>query len=146
MGGFNWGWQSNLNLSVSLGSAFCTIQCVCVSFLWVHGHCSWDPQLRKNANLTLKLGPMTLFTHLKIILLQCFQFSVFNFQQWPISKQTLRLCLVIIFVFYFQKLIFGNIKKKTILLYFLNQKHVWLVEIKKIVFEKKKENIKICCY
>ena len=26
----------------------------------------------------LKMGPMTLFTHLKIILLQCFQFLVFS--------------------------------------------------------------------
>ena len=25
------------------------------------------------------MGPMALFTHLKIILLQCFQFSVFRF-------------------------------------------------------------------
>ena len=36
--------------------------------------------------------------------------------------------------FYFQKLVFGNIKKKTIFLYFWNKKNVWLVEIKKIVF------------
>ena len=28
----------------------------------------------------LKMGPTVLFTHLKIILLQCFQFSVFSFQ------------------------------------------------------------------
>ena len=31
--------------------------------------------LKKNI---LKMGPTTLFTHLKIILLQCFQFSVFS--------------------------------------------------------------------
>ena len=31
---------------------------------------------------TLKLGPTILFTHLKIILLQCFQFSVFNNKQY----------------------------------------------------------------
>ena len=29
-----------------------------------------------------------------------------------IFKKILRLCLVIVFVFYFQKLVFGNIKKK----------------------------------
>ena len=59
----------------------------------------------------------------------------------------LRLCLVIVFIFYFQKLVFENIKKKTIFLYFLNQKHVWLVEIKKIVFWRKKiKNTKIYCY
>ena len=28
--------------------------------------------------ITLKLGPTVLFTHLKIILLQCFQFSTIN--------------------------------------------------------------------
>ena len=36
-----------------------------------------------------------------------------------------------VFVFYFQKPVSENINKKTIFLYFLNQKHVWLVEIKK---------------
>ena len=30
---------------------------------------------------SLKMGPTVLFTHLKIILLQCFQFSVFNFSK-----------------------------------------------------------------
>ena len=43
------------------------------------------------------------------------------------SKQTLRVCLVIDFVFYFQKLIFGNIKKKTILLYLKKKKKKCLV-------------------
>ena len=32
----------------------------------------------KKKKKTLKLGSTVLFTHLKIILLQCFQFSVFN--------------------------------------------------------------------
>ena len=40
------------------------------------------------------------------------------------------------FFFYFQNFVFGNIKKKQFLI-FLNQKHVWLVEITKIVFLKK---------
>ena len=44
-------------------------------------HCSRDPQIWKNTNVKLKLGPTALFTHLKIMLLQCFQFLVFNFQQ-----------------------------------------------------------------
>ena len=61
------------------------------------------------------------------------------------SKQTLRVCLVIDFVFYFQKLIFGNIKKKTILLYLKKKKkHVWLVEIQIIIIILKK--IYICYY
>ena len=41
-------------------------------------HCSRDPKVWKNANVKLKLGPTTLLIHLKIILLQYFQFSVFN--------------------------------------------------------------------
>ena len=32
-------------------------------------HCSRDPQVRKNANVKLKLSLTTLFIHLKIILL-----------------------------------------------------------------------------
>ena len=33
-----------------------------------------------------------------------------------------RLCLVIVFIFYFQKLVFGNIKKKNNFLVFLQSK------------------------
>ena len=44
-------------------------------------YCSQEPQIRNLAKSTLKLGLTVLFTHLKIILYQCFQFSVFNFQQ-----------------------------------------------------------------
>ena len=51
------------------------------------------------------------------------------------------------FCFLFSKTCFGEYKEKTIFLYFLNQKHVWLVEIKNIVsWRKKLENTKICCY
>ena len=41
------------------------------------------------------------------------------------------------FCFLFSKTCFGEYKEKTIFLYFWNKKHVWLVEIKKIVFWKK---------
>ena len=41
-------------------------------------HCSQDLQVQNLANITLKLGPTALFTHLKIILLRCFQFSAIN--------------------------------------------------------------------
>ena len=54
---------------------------------------------------------------------------------WKLDQsemQNLRLCLVTVFVFYFQKLVFGNIKKK----------HVWLIEVKKIVFFEKKRKRK----
>ena len=46
------------------------------NLIWVHClctvyHCSHIKKI-------LKMGPTILFTHLKIILLQCFQFSVFS--------------------------------------------------------------------
>ena len=37
-----------------------------------------DPQVKILAKLTLKLDPTALFTHLKIIFLQCFQFSTID--------------------------------------------------------------------
>ena len=40
--------------------------------------------------------------------------------------------------FLFSKTCFWKYKEKTIFLNFLNQKYVWLVEIKKIIFWKKK--------
>ena len=39
------------------------------------------PVNTEKRNLTLKLGSTAIFTYLKIISLQCFQFSVFSFQQ-----------------------------------------------------------------
>ena len=42
------------------------------------------------------------------------------------------------FCFLFSKTCFWEYKEKTNFLYFQNQKHVWLVEIKKIVFWRKK--------
>ena len=51
------------------------------------------------------------------------------------------------FCFLFSKTCFWEYKEKTIFLYFLNQKHIWLVEIKKDSFLRKKiENTKIYCY
>ena len=48
------------------------------------------------------------------------------------EEKKVRLYLVTVFVFYFQKLVFGNIKKKSCI--FEIKKHVWLVEIRNIVF------------
>ena len=45
------------------------------------------------------------------------------------------------FCFLFSKTCFGEYKEKTIFLYFLKQKHVWLVEIKNIVSWIKKWKI-----
>ena len=41
-------------------------------------HCSRDLQILFSAKFSLKLGHTALFTHLKIILLQCFQFSAIS--------------------------------------------------------------------
>ena len=45
-----------------------------VYYLWIH-------KLHFSAIFSLKIGLTILLTHLKIILLQCFQFSVFNFSK-----------------------------------------------------------------
>ena len=42
-----------------------------------------DSQVWISANFSLTLSPTALFTYLKIILLQCFQFSVFNNKRYP---------------------------------------------------------------
>ena len=44
-------------------------------------HCSWSHKLHFLSTFSLKMGLTVLFTHLKIILLQCFQFSVFSFSK-----------------------------------------------------------------
>ena len=41
-------------------------------------HCSRDSQVPYSATFSLKLSPTALFIHLKIILLQCFQFSAIS--------------------------------------------------------------------
>ena len=49
-----------------------------VLFNTVHAlfqYCSWDPQSLYSGKKNLKMGPTVLFIHLKIILLQCFQFQ-----------------------------------------------------------------------
>ena len=51
--------------------------CLCGFYAFLVGlvHCSWDPQISFLTKLSLKIGSIALFTHLKIILLQYFQFS-----------------------------------------------------------------------
>ena len=64
-------------MNLCLGSAFCTFPSgaffVCGSHALFTG-----PASTFLAKTTLKLDPTTLFTYLKIILLQCFQFSVIS--------------------------------------------------------------------
>ena len=52
--------------------------CCPACFLCGPVQCSRDLQLRNSANFSLKLGPTILFTYLKIILRQCFQFSTIS--------------------------------------------------------------------
>ena len=58
-------------ITVSLDGNMLHILCVCVFFLGLVYY-SRDPQIRNLVKSTLKLGYTVLFTHLKIILLQCF--------------------------------------------------------------------------
>ena len=44
-------------------------------------HCLRIHKFHFSVTFLLKMGPTVLFTHLKIILLQCFQFSVFSFSK-----------------------------------------------------------------
>ena len=90
-------------LEVASASAFSF--CFCFFFFFTHfgecGYCQWtvavnvDFSTMNNASVhcsrtykfhfsaifSLKMGLTVLFTHLKIILLQCFQFSVFSFSK-----------------------------------------------------------------
>ena len=50
-------------------------------------HYSWDSQVQISANFSLKLGPTILFTHLKILLLQYFQFSIINGIQTDLKRK-----------------------------------------------------------
>ena len=65
----------------------CTVHCTVtanIDFSAVNSasvYCSWIHKFHFSATFSLKMGPTALFTHLKIILLQCFQFSVFNFNK-----------------------------------------------------------------
>ena len=53
-------------------------QCLCLAFLVGPVYYLQDPQVLFSTKFSLKLDLMTLFTHLKIILLQCFQFSAIS--------------------------------------------------------------------
>ena len=46
-------------------------------------HCLWTHKFHFSAIFSLKMDPTVLFTHLKIILLQYFSVSIFNFQLYP---------------------------------------------------------------
>ena len=56
----------------------------------------------ENKTLRNQIGLVSLFSFLSFFFLFFFYYR----------KKNIRLCLVTVFVFYFQKLVFGNIKKK----------------------------------
>ena len=65
-------------------STFFFLVTVLVDFLSVNSvsvHCLRTHKFHFSATFSLKMGPTVLFTHLKINLLQYFQFSVFSFNK-----------------------------------------------------------------
>ena len=76
-----------LTHSVSLDSAFvCFLAFVFFFFfifLWISCTVYRTCKYKKNTNLTLKLCLTIPFTPLKIILLRCFQFLIFNNKRYP---------------------------------------------------------------
>ena len=61
--------------------------------------------------------------------------------------ERIRLCLITIFIFYFQKLVFWNIKTKQFSCIFEIKNIFGQLKLKRQFFEGKKiENTKICCY
>ena len=83
-------------------------------------HCLWDPQILFfffSGKTTSKLGSMTLFTYLKIILLHYFQFSVFHNKRYPntpffFSIFFLLLLLLLLLLFFLSSSSFSFLKKK----------------------------------
>ena len=87
--------QTKRTLRLGLDSAFAFYVCVFSSFFFFLGadfvdfstinsasvHCSWTHKQHFSIIFSLKMGPTVLFTHLKIILLHYFQFSVFSFSK-----------------------------------------------------------------
>ena len=82
-----------------------------------------------SATFSLKMGPTILFTHLKIISLQCFSVFSFNFQFSTVSKRTLkpgldtafsrlRFQATFIFIFIFFK--------PQLLTFFINSAYQWV--------------------
>ena len=94
-------------------------------------HCSRDPQIFFFNKLLLKISLTVLFTYLKIILLQCFQFSVFSSKWYPnrslssftsVSIQKFVYFIIIIFFFFTQPFLKTFHIKISILYYILLKK------------------------
>ena len=63
-----------IHWTVAANVDFSTMNSASVHYLQTH-------KFHFSATFSLKMSPTVLFTHLKIILLQCFQFSVFSFSK-----------------------------------------------------------------
>ena len=75
-------------------STFFFLVTVLVDFLSVNSvsvHCLRTHKFHFSATFSLKMGPTALFTHLKINLLQYFQFSVFSFNKINSIQTVLKL-------------------------------------------------------
>ena len=83
-------WNPNTHLC----DTFCTYACALNLIQYIKAeafnqffmnstsvHCLRVHKFHFLSIFSLKMGPTSLFTHLKIILLQCFQFSVFSFSK-----------------------------------------------------------------
>ena len=80
-----WAQVPYSSISECLDRAETRLTCVCVLHKVGPVHYSRDLQVLFSAKTTLKLGLMVLFTHLKIILLQYFQFPVFS-NKWYLNR------------------------------------------------------------
>ena len=83
-------------------------------------HCSWDPQLLYSEKKKFKFGLTVLFTHLKIILLQYFQFSIIsNIQTDPKVK----------FSLYFSHVYLHTVRNRHLPFNLLNNNYSYLARI-----------------
>ena len=70
-------------LSICLDSASNVQHCAFSIFCGSHARFTRPASTFKKKKTTLKLGPTVVFTHLKIILPQYFQFSIFSNKRYP---------------------------------------------------------------
>ena len=84
-------------------------------------HCSEDLQVRILINFSLKLDPMALFTYLKIIFLQCFQFSTIGSIQTNPKSTKLKNDSNLCGIYFIRHVSLALLK----IFFFLKAKQVW---------------------
>ena len=85
--------------------------CICL-FLWVQCTVHRTCKSLIYANFSLKLDLTVLFTNLKIILLKCFQFSIFSNKRYPNRPIIFSFFLRLEFFLYFGEKNFNGPRKK----------------------------------